>query len=90
MEASSLLATLSGGVKGEVNSSHHQAIDRIAADFTVTARADDGTVEAYEWSQPEGKPYLLAVQWHPERMGGNEPLAGPLFERFVEAARGGR
>ena len=80
----SVIASL-GGERAEVNSSHHQAVDRLAGEFVVTARADDGTIEAFERADPHDKPLLLAVQWHPERMDQRSPLAGGLFERFLLA-----
>lgn len=83
----SLLASIAHAEEGETNTSHHQAVDKVAADFVVSARADDGVIEAFEWAAPAGKPFLLAVQWHPERMADGEPFAGPLFERFLVAAR---
>jgi len=48
------------GDKAEVNSIHHQAINRVAEGFKVTAVSDDGTVEAIE------KGNLIGLQWHPE------------------------
>ena len=85
----SLIARMAGD-RAEVNSSHHQAVERLADPFVVTARASDGTIEAFEWAQPDGKPFLLAVQWHPERMDQNEKLAGPVFEHFLKAVAGSR
>jgi putative glutamine amidotransferase len=64
----SLIATLMGERKG-VNSLHHQTLDRIGEGLVVTARADDGVVEAVE---SVGEP-ILAVQWHPEMLGGPDP-----------------
>ena len=52
------------GERFYVNSAHHQALDQIGKNLTVTARADDGTPEALEWKEKK----LYAVQWHPERM----------------------
>lgn len=83
----SMLAGLIGAV-AEVNSSHHQAVDRLADPFIVTATAPDGTIEAYEWADPADRPWLLAVQWHPERLAG---LAGDgIFDAFLAAAKAGR
>ena len=80
----SVIASLCGE-GAEVNSSHHQAVDRVADEFAVSARAGDGTIEALERADPHGKPLVLAVQWHPERMDQRSPLAGRLFERFLLA-----
>jgi putative glutamine amidotransferase len=68
-----------------VNSYHHQAVNRVGRDLRVTARAADGTVEALEG---EKNRFVLAVQWHPERIA-DRPEQGKLFAIFVrEAARG--
>jgi len=31
---------------------------------------------------------MMAVQWHPERMSLSEPLAGSLYEGFLQAVKG--
>ncbi len=48
-----------------VNTSHHQAINRLGNNLKVTGRAEDGIAEALEF---RGDSYLIAVQWHPETM----------------------
>ena len=68
---------------GEINSAHHQAIDRPGAGLTIAARSADGTAESIEWADPKGRPFFLGVQWHPERMDFDEPFAGQLFESFL-------
>ena len=73
------LRTVVGQDAAEVNTSHHQAIDRPGEGLKITARSSDGVVEAAEWQQPEGKPFLLLVQWHPERIAdGRSPIAGNI------------
>jgi putative glutamine amidotransferase len=71
--------------RGEVSTYHHQAVDRVAPGLRVAARSDDGVVEALEWERPAGRPYLVLVQWHPERMEADDPLAGRLLTELGKA-----
>ena len=66
----------------EGKSYHHQAVGRTADGLKVVARSEDGTVEAVEGTS---RPWLLGVQWHPERTP-DDPATRRLFQRFVEAA----
>jgi putative glutamine amidotransferase len=59
---------------------HHQAIDRLGSDLTVTARSADGIIEAVELRTV---PYGVGVQWHPEV--DTDDIR--LFESLVDAAR---
>ena len=81
-EQPSLLSSLLGhlGTTFEVNSIHHQAVERVARGATVTATAPDGVAEAMEL-MPH-KP-VLCVQWHPERLG---TTFAPLFTWLVQEA----
>ena len=63
-----------------VHSYHHQALDRVADGLEVSARSDDGIVEAVELSTV---PFGIAVQWHPEEDAADRRL----FHALVEAAR---
>lgn len=76
----SRIAKINGGPSLITNSLHHQAADRIGDGLQVTGRADDGTVEVLEHATEP----LLAVQWHPERMG---EAGWPIFRWLVEAGR---
>ncbi|SCK08536.1 putative glutamine amidotransferase [Variovorax sp. HW608] len=67
-----------------VNSYHHQAVNRVAPGFVVSARADDGVIEAIE--APDS-PFLVGVQWHPEWMYEAEPACRQLFDNFVNACK---
>ena len=85
---SAIIPPSGGGGACVVNSAHHQATDKIGKQLTVTARAEDGTVEALEWKNPKDKPFLLLVQWHPERMKEQENgLAKNLREKFLEEVK---
>ncbi len=67
-----------------VNSFHHQAVERLANDLKAVVFSEDGIIEAYEWENPDGKPFLIAVQWHPERLTPNDPVALTLGKKFIE------
>jgi putative glutamine amidotransferase len=75
--------------RGEVNSAHHQAIDVPGKGLRVAGRSPEGIVEALEWEDPDERPFLLLVQWHPERMiNSNNPFTCNLIQRFaIEAHR---
>jgi putative glutamine amidotransferase len=71
-------------VCARVNTSHHQAVARVARKFRVVARAPDGVVEAMEWP---GKRFFCAVQFHPERMVKVAPVFLRIFRVFVAASK---
>jgi putative glutamine amidotransferase len=81
LEEGTRLASLIGEKAG-VKSHHHQGFGRIGAGLRVSARADDGTVEAVEATD---RRFALGVLWHPE--AGEDPS---LFEALVEEAAAGR
>ena len=85
VDGGSLLGQLAGGGPHRVNSTHHQAVDCLASNFRATAQAPDGIIEAME-ARANGR-FLVAVQWHPERIFPESPVSMALLKRFVEACR---
>ena len=83
VEPNTLLASIVGAGQIEVNSSHHQAIDRPGRGLVVSARAPDGVIEAAE---DPNHPFYLAIQWHPEGIAARKKHLA-LFEALVDAAR---
>jgi putative glutamine amidotransferase len=83
IDPESRLAALLGAREIDVNSFHHQAIDRLGEGLRIVARAPDGTVEAVE---DPNRPFLIGVQWHAETLL-HRPYETALFRRFVEACR---
>ncbi|MFZ0962505.1 MAG: gamma-glutamyl-gamma-aminobutyrate hydrolase family protein [Terriglobia bacterium] len=68
-----------------VNSLHHQAVKRVGRGLKVTARSEDGFVEAVESAAEY--PFLMAVQWHPEEMVSNSPEQREVFVHFLAKCR---
>jgi len=65
-----------------VNSYHHQALKKTAPDFTVSAYASDGVVEAME----DSARHIYAIQWHLEELVDRYERFCPLFRYLVEEA----
>ena len=89
VEVGSRLAGLVGAGGLSVHSYHHQGIDRLGEGLVVTARADDGLVQAFE---SDGGGYLVGVQWHPEENAEDRRLFGGLVaeaSRYSAASRVG-
>ena len=87
VDARSALARALGADRLEVNSSHHQAVARVADGLRVTGRAPDNVVEGAEWVADDW--WMLGVQWHPEELTGTrEPWDRALFAAFAARVRG--
>ena len=76
------LSEIAEAKKIDVNSRHHQAVEKLAPGVEVSAVAPDGLVEAFESKEP----WLLAVQWHPENLRTDGP-SRRIFEEFARAVR---
>ena len=87
LTAGSLLAKITGKQVLGVNSSHHQAVSETAAPLQATARSSDGIVEAMELKPDASRklPFLLGVQFHPERLAEKFAEHRAIFSRFVKA-----
>jgi putative glutamine amidotransferase len=72
-----------------INSAHHQAVGELAPMLRATAWTRDGIVEAVELIQKDaaGAPFLLGVQFHPERLIDEHPEFIRVFKAFVKACR---
>ena len=73
------------GENSEVNSFHHQAIDKLDKDFKVTATAKDGIVETIEYKKKDS--FILGIQWHPELMSAKNVKMQNIFDMFVEVCK---
>jgi putative glutamine amidotransferase len=71
---------------GFVNSNHHQAVDHLAMSLEPSAFTEDGIIEAFEYKD-KSLPFMIAVQWHPERLNYNNPLSGNIAKEFINHIR---
>jgi len=85
----SLLARVIGANSLGVNSTHHQAVARVAGPLRAVATGPDGIVEALELAPANARwlPFLLGVQFHPERLAADHPAHRAIFAAFVEGVR---
>lgn len=85
IEEDSLLHRIVGKKEISINSRHHQAVKKLAKNFTISARAKDGIIEAIE---SEKHNFVLGVQWHPENMlDAKDQPSKKIFKAFIEACK---
>jgi len=76
------LATAIGAGSFLTNSFHHQAVQDVGAGLDACAFAADGVIEGIESRDHD---WVVAVQWHPERLDAAAPAGDPdrrLFRAF--------
>jgi putative glutamine amidotransferase len=83
---STMIARISRCDSAQVTTNHHQAVDRLSPLLISNASSEDKLTEGIEWKDPEGKSFLLGVQWHPERMDRTNPLSGSIADEFIRQA----
>ena len=81
----SRLAGILGALEVDVNSFHHQAINRLGRGLRDVAWAPDSIVEGVELV--DDSRFVVGVQWHPEELVGHDRTARNLFRALVERAR---
>ena len=88
VEPGSRLHAIMGVTESQVTSTHHQFVKDLAPGFRVGAESvEDGIVEGIE--HPDD-PFLVAVQWHPERLYKERAEHLALFRALVTAAEAAR
>jgi putative glutamine amidotransferase len=87
LTAGSLLAKITAKQTLGVNSTHHQAVDRVAGILAVAAASSDGIVESLQL-RPQAfhaLSFLLSVQFHPERLLDRHAEHLAIFRSFIGA-----
>ena len=67
------------------NSFHHQSAKDLGRGLKVMATADDGVIEALYY---DGDQYVMAYQWHPERLYTIDDDHRCIFDDFISAVKG--
>lgn len=68
----------------EVNSFHHQAVDKVGTGLKETAFSPDGILEGFESIEHDN---VWAVQWHPESMFAYHSEQLAIFREFINRTR---
>ncbi len=91
IEQKTLLSQITKSQKGNINSAHHQAINKnnLGENLLINAFAKDGTAEGMEFKNKTNKAFMLCVQWHPERIINKEEnvFSINIKKRFLEETR---
>lgn len=66
-----------------VNSFHHQSVKGLGQGLVITAKSDDGVIEAIEGE--DRSRFVLALQFHPEALTKRYPDFLKLFRYFLKA-----
>lgn len=89
IEKGTLLDDIVGRESGKINSAHHQAVDpnALGKNLMVSAYAEggEGIVEGIEFRDKQNHPFMICVQWHPERMKQKDksPFSKNIKARFL-------
>ena len=68
----------------EVNTTHHQSVNRLGKDLLVNAVADDGVIEGIESTRHR---FVIGVQWHPEVLAPRRRDHRRILDAFVAACQ---
>jgi len=75
--------------QGNINSAHHQSVGKIAQQLEVVAISEDDVPEAVEYKNKKNQPWMLCVQWHPERLTTKDiiPFSRNIRESFLASIK---
>lgn len=81
IDETSKLYEIMGDSRIRVNSFHHQANKAVGDGYMISARSDDGVIEAFESTKHD---FVIGVQWHPECTYFVDKYSKKLFETLIE------
>ena len=92
LTAESILAKITGRQMLGVNSTHYQALAKLAEPLQAAAVSADGIIEGTELKPSAAGllPFFLTVQFHPERLVAQYAEHQLIFRAFASACGGNR
>ena len=69
-----------------VNSWHHQGLKNIPNGISIVAKSFDGLPEAI-YVDEKLHPFMIAVQFHPERLSSDNPIRKRMRNSFYDAIK---
>ena len=75
------------GVAGNMISHHHQGIDRLAPGYMAWAMDPGGLIEGIRYRDTVSAPFVVGVQWHPERSEPGQVLSDGLGFALLDAVQ---
>ncbi len=88
VDINSELYKIIGKETGTINSSHHQSVDMPGFGLIANAISADGVIEGMERREAGGRPFLILVQWHPEKMPDTESgFVKNIRQSFIDAVK---
>ena len=83
-----LLHRILGSDTAKVVVSNNQAVERVGEGLMINSRSKEGIAEGIEYSDKEGKNFLLGIQWHPERYSDYDtPVSVKLINTLIEESK---
>jgi putative glutamine amidotransferase len=83
VEVGSTLEEIFGALELRVNSTHHQAVNKVGKRLRVAAKSPDGVIEAVETTEESW--FCVGTQWHPE-CDSASALDRQIFDNLVTHA----
>ena len=88
IDINSALYKIVGEQNGMIGSSHHQSIDMPGFGLVANAMSPDGVIEGMERREAAGRPFLMLIQWHPERMTNTSSnFVKNIRQSFLDAVK---
>lgn len=88
IDPNSQLQKITEATLGEINSAHHQSVNRVGDGLVANCFSVEGVIEGLERINSVDYSYLMLVQWHPERMKDQmSPLTKKIKDSFLMEVR---